>query len=56
MATTLAEDTFRPGVYPRLPRIPDLDRRTYIQNMEVLAHFEPGERHVAVGIDLVFRG
>src|SRR5437764_3579928 len=43
MATTLAEETFRPGVYPRLPRMPDLDRQTYIHNMEVLAHFEPGQ-------------
>ena len=41
MATTL-EETLRPAVYPRLPRVPDLDRQTYSQNMDVLAHFEPG--------------
>jgi hypothetical protein len=43
MATTLESDTFRPAVYPRLPRIPYLDRQTYSQNMEIIAHFEPGQ-------------
>jgi hypothetical protein len=43
MATTLESDTFRPAVYPRLPRMPYLDRQTYSQNMDIIAHFEPGK-------------
>jgi hypothetical protein len=35
--------TERLPVYPRLPRILDLDRQTYVKDMEVIAHFEPGK-------------
>jgi hypothetical protein len=43
MAATFESDTFRPAVDPRLPRIPYLNRQTYRHNMEIIAHFDPGQ-------------